>query len=156
TLRVAAANADKVWSTQIRTLTVVVPPFWWESIWFFIALVIVAAAAVVGGLRFRVHRVRVNQSRLTELVGERTSELSERTNELAQLNARLIEQMSERERAEAGLRKSHQGMATLISASEQLASRTDVDLLPDRILDQLALVVGYSAAAVGTLEGDVV
>jgi two-component system nitrate/nitrite sensor histidine kinase NarX len=67
---------------------------------------------------------------------------------------RLIEQISERERAEAELMRSHKGMATLLSASQQLASAIDQDLLPDRILELLEQIVSYSSAAIGTLDDD--
>ncbi|HET9223467.1 MAG TPA: histidine kinase [Roseiflexaceae bacterium] len=143
-----------MWSPQTRTLAITIAPFWWETTWFAVGLALVTALIVAGGLRFRIHRLRVNQQHLTNLVAERTSELSERTDALMRSNVQLIEQMSERERAEAELRQSHAGLATLLSASQELALESDVDHLPDRILEQLARIVGYDCAIFSELEGD--
>jgi len=76
--------------------------------------------------------------------------------QLQQQYHQLQQEVAERKRVEVELRDSHQRLATLLSASQQLAAKMDIDRLPERILDQLARVVDFTAAAVGTLDGDTV
>ena len=152
--RVTGSNGNGVWNETGRAITLVITPPWWATWWFRILAIVFMVGIGTTLYLQRVSSIKAQRRRLEIQVADRTSELSDRTDALERLNAQLIEQISERERAETGLLHSHQALATLLSASQQLASATDVELLPDRILDQLATVVSYNAAAVGTLDGD--
>ncbi len=92
TFEVQASNNDGVWNRAGANIEVIVVPPPWSTWWAYVSYVIVALA-VVGWFLNRQRRKQMaeakNTSRLEKLLGERTSELAERNDELMALNVRL-------------------------------------------------------------------
>jgi diguanylate cyclase (GGDEF)-like protein len=89
TFKVIAANSDGVWNETGAALEIYKKPFFYQTRWFF-ALCVAAAMAVAASIyALRVHRLKVNERRLTLLVDERTAQLRERTQQLESANDKL-------------------------------------------------------------------
>lgn len=87
--RVAASNDGLNWSTREETLTLVVAPLWYQT-WIFNLTVVAAVAALFGlALAWRLRALNNRALELEELVGARTAELAERTEELEIANTAL-------------------------------------------------------------------
>lgn len=87
--RVAASNDGLNWSPREETLTLVLAPLWYQT-WLFLIAVVGAGAALVGlTLAWRLRALNDRAVELEELVGARTVELAERTQELEIANAAL-------------------------------------------------------------------
>jgi ligand-binding sensor domain-containing protein/signal transduction histidine kinase len=85
TLLLKASNSDGVWNeTPVRILVTVIPPFW-QTMWFRGLLVLVAVVTVVGGVRLRTKTMQDRNRQLERLVGERTSALEKRNQEIQAL-----------------------------------------------------------------------
>ncbi len=80
---VKAANSDRVWNENPRTLKIVVTPPYHQTWWFRGSVFVLALALVTAAVRWRLVAIR------------------RRTEELERMNEVLRQQMSERERAEA-------------------------------------------------------
>jgi signal transduction histidine kinase len=147
--RVTGSNDSGAWNEAGRAITLIVTPPWWATWWFRILAFTLIAGIGATLYLWWASSIQAQHRRLEMQVASRTRELS-------QSNARLIEQIGEREHAEAELKRMNEERATLLSASQQLAEASGDDPLPDRILDLLAQVVDFTAAAVGTLNDDIV
>jgi len=152
--RVTGSNGSGVWNEAGRAITLIVTPPWWATLWFMSLLLALTVGSSTMLYLWRARSVQAQRRRLETQVAQRTSSLSQRTDELAQSNSRLMELIATHERAEARLLKSSQVRATLLSASQQLVSTSGGEPLPERIIKQLAQVVTYSSAAIGTLDRD--
>ena len=89
TFQVIAANSDGVWNDTGATLEVYMKPYFYQTR-SFIVLCAIAMISLAGSLyAWRVHQLKANEKRLTRLVFERTTELSERTEQLEIANSKL-------------------------------------------------------------------
>lgn len=87
--KLIASNSDGVWNETGAALEIYKKPFFYQTGWFF-ALCVAAAVAMAASIyALRVHRLKVNEKRLTRLVDERTAQLRERTEELEVANDKL-------------------------------------------------------------------
>ncbi len=88
---VEAANSQGVWTTQGRTLRIVVLPPWWQTWWARTLYVVVGAGLVLLFLWLRTAGLRKRQKQLEEKVRERTQELNESITFLRQTQDQLVQ-----------------------------------------------------------------
>ncbi len=84
--RVIACNNDGVWNDKGATVRILVKPHLFQMRWLQILLGLLVAAAAVGAYRLRVRRLKARQVRLAQLVKERTRQLEEANQKLADLS----------------------------------------------------------------------
>lgn len=76
--KVRATNADKVWNSKIRLLSVVITPPWWQTWWAYFAYFILIALGFLLIRRFELNRVQLrNELKLREFEVKKQSELEE-------------------------------------------------------------------------------
>ncbi len=92
TFRVKASNNDGVWNNTGASLQIVILPPWWET-WWFTLIVLFAIISVVTSIFFsRIRHFKNQKILLEKLVQEKTSELQ-------QMNALLVNQTDELKRS---------------------------------------------------------
>lgn len=87
--RLRVANADKVWSKDDLTLTIVVLPAWWQTWYARVGFALGLIGSVFLLLRWRVRTIEARSRALQALVHRRTEELLESNEELQTTNERL-------------------------------------------------------------------
>src|SRR5690606_4570089 len=75
TFRVAARNADGVWSTEAAAFSFHLRPFLYQQPWFWVVCALALAAAAAAAHRLRLRRLRLHKQQLERLVAERTYDL---------------------------------------------------------------------------------
>ena len=85
TLLLKGSNSDGVWNeSPLRINVTVIPPFW-QTLWFRVLLGLFAVVAVAGGVRLRTKTMQDRNRQLERVVGERTSALEKRNQEIEAL-----------------------------------------------------------------------
>jgi len=92
TFRVIASNDDQIWNKFGTELRIIVHPPFYRTYWFVIFLISLIVLLMVALYRIREKSLRILNSRLSELVSERTRELEIRNTEIAQQNEEIITQ----------------------------------------------------------------
>lgn len=78
TFKVMGSNSDGVWNPTPALLKIVVLPPWYRSVWAYLLYVALLAGLVYGYIRFRLHRLRLQQQLdLEHLKAVRMKELDE-------------------------------------------------------------------------------
>jgi signal transduction histidine kinase len=72
---VRGSNNDGVWNEAGVALPLRVAPPMWQTWWFRSGALLVMAALLLGGYRWRVHQVRVQNRKLAQTVAQQTAEL---------------------------------------------------------------------------------
>ncbi len=80
-----ASNGEGRWGAHPTALTVIVLPHIWQTTWFLALSVVLIVVGSGAGYRARVAALTAQERRLTALVAERTSELRDANEKLAQL-----------------------------------------------------------------------
>lgn len=75
TFRVAAQNADGIWSDQPAAVSFSIRPHFYQTTLFYILCLLVTGLSGVGLLRLRLRKLTTRQRELEQLVGERTASL---------------------------------------------------------------------------------
>ncbi len=96
TLRLKGSNDDGIWNDTGLSIRIAVAPPIWETWWFLGSAVLVLAGVAFAGYRLRVRSVETRSQHLSDLVTERTAELS-------RINERLSREILERQKAEDAL-----------------------------------------------------
>lgn len=92
-LHIQASNNDGVWNLDgLRLILIIEPPFW-ATWWFRLLGGMLIAGVVIGGLRWRIARVRRQEILLS-------AEVEHRTRELQHANSMLLQEIEERKKAE--------------------------------------------------------
>jgi signal transduction histidine kinase/ligand-binding sensor domain-containing protein len=87
--RVRASNHDGVWNNDGIALTIrIVPPFW-ETWWFRISAVLGLICALVMGVSLRERGIKRQNTRLEQIITERTSALKVSNEEISKANEQL-------------------------------------------------------------------
>ncbi|MGB0522584.1 MAG: ligand-binding sensor domain-containing protein [Flammeovirgaceae bacterium] len=97
--KVRAANSDGLWNETAIEIPFTIKKPIWEEIWFYILMFLILGSAIYGYNRARLLRYRRANQLLEEKVTQRTQELQEQTNRLAQANGQLDEKNQEIEQA---------------------------------------------------------
>ncbi len=79
-----AANSDGVWSTQARTLDLIVQTPWWARWWSLLTYVTIALMILLGYGRLRAQQANRRAQRLEQEVAARTMELAENAGKIAE------------------------------------------------------------------------
>jgi len=88
TFRVKATNSDGVWNKNEAVLHITINPPFWMTWWFRILSVLVIAVSVIGFFLYRINSIN-KQKKILEI------KVEERTIELKEVNADLLEQKEE-------------------------------------------------------------
>ncbi len=83
-LKVKASNNDGVWNENPATLKIIVLPRYYETLWFKLLLVFVVFAGIFTIIIIRFRLINHQKKRLQKLVDERTQELKDAVEELAE------------------------------------------------------------------------
>jgi diguanylate cyclase (GGDEF)-like protein len=140
--QVIACNDDGVWNSTGASLGFTIAPHYYQTLWFRLLAGILAIAAIAGLLRYRTARLMQRNRELEEKVSERTSELTQSNQELANANSRLADayeelsasnQMLEETKAELEAQNGEllDTRETLAQANEQLELLARTDGLTD-------------------------
>nr|MBX2821737.1 hypothetical protein [Rhodothermaceae bacterium] len=93
TFRVAAANADGVWSTKEAQLAITVLPPWWRSVYAFVVYGLLLVVGVVGVDRFQRNRViRKERERARERELAQAREIEQAYTQLKTTQQQLVQQ----------------------------------------------------------------
>ncbi|MCP4537831.1 MAG: hypothetical protein GY832_11865, partial [Chloroflexi bacterium] len=84
TLRIKGSNNDGLWNEQGVSIKVTITPPWWQTWWFRGGLGLLLVGLVVGGVSWRVRSVENRRRQLEQQVAERTAELWQSNEALAQ------------------------------------------------------------------------
>ncbi len=91
TLKIKAANNDRVWSQTPKTLKVKILPPWWKTLWFQITAIAVLISAGILFYLLKMMRVRRQNILLEKQVKKRTHEIEAKNEELATQTDQLQE-----------------------------------------------------------------
>jgi diguanylate cyclase (GGDEF)-like protein len=89
TFKLIAANSDGIWTETATTLDIHMKPFFYQTRLFLALCGMILLASGLTIYALRVHRLKINERRLTTVVAERTAELVERTQQLEIANEKL-------------------------------------------------------------------
>lgn len=81
---IMGANNDGLWADEPYRFYISVRPPWWEKIWFRTLVVLSLLLLVVLGYRLRIRILNDQQTRLSDLVKKRTSDLEDANKQLAE------------------------------------------------------------------------
>ena len=90
--RVIGSNNDKLWNEAGSSFLLIVHPPFYRSWWFIVIISLVFLYLLFLIYQSRVTNVRVMNTKLSELVAERTKELEERNYEIAKQNKEILSQ----------------------------------------------------------------
>ncbi len=88
-LKVKAANADGVWSTNYASIRLIITPPFWETVWFKISMVVLLIVTVVTVIRLRTKNLVKAKLQLEQKVKERTLEIEKQKTEILDKNEEL-------------------------------------------------------------------
>jgi hypothetical protein len=89
TFEARGRSADGRWSSPAQITFRVLAP-WWQTVWAWIGYVLAFGLSLFTYVRWRIHRLTRERTRLEGVVAERTAELATKNRELERLN--LVEQ----------------------------------------------------------------
>ncbi|MBN1949897.1 MAG: response regulator [Bacteroidales bacterium] len=95
TFKVKASNADGIWNDNYKSIRIVITPPYWKTWWFRLGLVVIIVGAVLTLYFMKVRSIRHQNNRLEKIVRERTSELSEKNENLIMTKELLEEKQHE-------------------------------------------------------------
>lgn len=138
TFSVQACNSSGVWNETAATLTLVIEPYFYQTRWFAVLCLIVVLLMFWGILILRTRRVRHHARHLEALVHERTIALEasreevvrqldvlhQQSQQIEQVNSRLLERNDELERASVEIQRQQQILET--QAAEIEISNTEL------------------------------
>ncbi len=87
--KVKAANNDGFWNEEGYSVGLRIIPPWWRTTWFRVLLICITAGVLFTGYRWRIAAMRQQQRRLE-------SDVARRTQQLAELNENLRQEIAER------------------------------------------------------------
>ena len=108
--RVKAANKDGIWNETGATLAITIQPPMWKTWWFRTLCVALLLGLIYGAYRQRMRTVRRQQTRLEQLVGERTAEVSQKNLELQSKEIEVRAQSDELARANISLTQNEESL----------------------------------------------
>ncbi len=73
--RVIACNENNVWNDAGASLRFAIAPHFYQTGWFSLLVVLLLSLTVYGGYRWRLHHLELKQTRLEQLISERTEQL---------------------------------------------------------------------------------
>ncbi len=118
--RVKVSNNDGVWNEDGMTVYLTITPPFWETWGFRGAVALLLIGVVVGSYRARVKSVEARSRELEASVKKRTADLSA-------ANARLQEEIVERQRVERALRQSETRYRDLVENANSIILQMDSD-----------------------------
>ncbi len=89
TFFVKACNNDNVWSEEEASLTFTVLPKFTQTFWFYLLLFLLIVGIIYSFLKFRINQLRKNQEYLEKVIDERTREVKEKNQALAEQNSEI-------------------------------------------------------------------
>ncbi len=90
-LRVKGTNNDGIWSKKTAFVNIDIEPPYWQTWWFKIMIALGIISLVIFIVKLRLMSVRLQNKKLESLVGERTTELIIKTEELTSVNKKQNE-----------------------------------------------------------------
>ncbi len=103
--RVIAFNNDDVQSEREAALSFTVRPHWWQSRWFYAITFLAILGLAFGVYAWRVNALKANQRELAQKVEERTRDLQQEITLHKETEAKLNDQVVERQAAEEEARR---------------------------------------------------
>jgi ligand-binding sensor domain-containing protein/signal transduction histidine kinase len=141
TLQVRGSNRLGAWSGHELHIPIQVLPAWWQSVWFGLVLLLGSLALLAALVQVRTHYLHRRQRELEQLVGQRTSQLRQNQAELVDANHEL-------NHANAGLVQSVETLRQLGDIGREITANLDAGL----VFQTLYLyVVGLLAASKMTI-----
>ncbi|MCS7004442.1 MAG: SpoIIE family protein phosphatase [Cytophagales bacterium] len=102
TFKVKASNSDDIWSTESKSVRIIIKPPYWQTWWFKLLMVILVMSMAYLIYRWRIRRIQLRQIMLEKTVQERTAEIQKlyeeslrQKQQIEQFNNQLIEQQNE-------------------------------------------------------------
>jgi len=122
--KVKAANSDDIWSTESKSVRIVIKPPYWQTWWFKLLVGTFVLWITYMIYKWRIRRIQSRQIFLEKTVQERTAELqriNEETNkqkqQIEQFNTQLIHQQNELMEKSRRINEQHEEMKLI---NEQL------------------------------------
>ncbi|MBN2425686.1 MAG: hypothetical protein JXB44_11730 [Calditrichaceae bacterium] len=80
--RMRAANNDRIWNNEEKSLTIIISPPFWQTWWFRITVLIFIVGLIIFVINFRTRLIRSQNKELEKRVSARTFELEQLNKEL--------------------------------------------------------------------------
>jgi len=109
---VKASNNDGLWNEQGTSLIIHVLPAWWATVWFRGLLTVFVVGSTILFYRYRTRRIANQNKKLSALVQERTSELTELNAAVIRQNEMLQERQEEIQTQNEELKQSQEEVMT--------------------------------------------
>ncbi|MFH1319340.1 MAG: two-component regulator propeller domain-containing protein [Bacteroidota bacterium] len=84
TFKVKASNNDDLWNENPTTFSFVITPPFWQTWWFYMICTLLAIIGIVAFIKIRERKLKMEKKILEEKVEERTVQLREKSEELAE------------------------------------------------------------------------
>lgn len=151
---IKAANTDGVWSEHESSLTIVITPPWWGTWWFRSILGLSALSGVALLLYYRTRRISEANTELTRLVDQKTTELTEKNEELMVQTSLLEQKNHELERAKGQLEfeMQYQHQRQLLKLSIDVQEKERQRIAKD-LHDELGAVLSIARMHLVHMEG---
>jgi signal transduction histidine kinase/CheY-like chemotaxis protein len=142
TFEVRARTDGGVRSPAPATVRIEIPSHWWETRWFYMLCGLGLLGVGLGAYQWRTRQLRRRQQELEETVAERTKQIRQKNDELAQQAEKLKELDEAKSRFFANLSHEFRTPLTLIRGPVQEVREhlTRVDVNLDEQAEQLAVV----------------
>jgi len=126
TLNIRGTNSDGVWNEYARSIRILIKPPFWQTIWFIFFLTCFVAASIYVFYKYRVKRLQ-NQARILR------SQVKEQTRDLRGANKKLQQEILDREKIEAKVKRRNQQAAMVFDVGQQLGHEIHLDVLLSQI-----------------------
>ncbi|MBC7743546.1 MAG: response regulator [Flavobacterium sp.] len=115
TFRVKAANADGIWNSESKAIEIIITPPFYGTWWFRFLVIISVSGSIFLVYKRRLHAIRRQRDRLSNLVNKRTEELHIQSNQLLLLNEELTKQKEHEALAREEAEKANQAKSIFLA-----------------------------------------
>lgn len=138
TLQIRATNANGVWNSSIKELTIIIETPFWQTWWFILLIVLALIGIVLGIYHIRTFYLLKKKKELEKEVKERTKTIQEKNNLLINQKEELKQQAEELREITNQLKKLNSNL------EQKVASRTnDLNIALEKAEDAQKLISSF-------------
>lgn len=147
TFRVLASNNDGIWNNKGATLTIIILTPWWMSWWFIVICVIISISIPYVIIKLRMSYYHHKEKELNKLVDNRTKELVESNAILLEQQTKIEEQQKELKNYAQSLKESNEELIVnqevINNQKEELATTNEQLLAINSTKDKLFSILAH-------------